>query len=55
LAIALRQKQADLWADSARLQPLTEATLRFGQELIVRTDANTLAPLSQLLITAATP
>ena len=55
LATALRQRQANLWADSARLRPLTDATLMFGQELIVRTDANTLDPQSQLLITAATP
>jgi hypothetical protein len=55
LALALGHKQADVWKDSARHQLLREATLKFGQDLIVRTDADTLAPLSKLLITASPP
>jgi hypothetical protein len=43
----LTQPPANLWTDAALTQPLTQVTLRFGQELIVRTGA-----LPNLLITA---
>jgi hypothetical protein len=53
LCDTLNQGPATLWADSDRLRPLTEAVLRFGQDLVVRTvDAVTLAPLSVLYVTA---
>lgn len=56
---ALRQPRATLWADAARTVPLTRATLRAGQELVVRSveaspdtpPSNT--PLPVLLITPA--
>jgi len=59
LPAALAQPRATLWADAARTTPLTKATLRSGQELIVRTSAaapdsplsNT--PLPVLLMTPA--
>lgn len=59
LPAALGQPRAQLWADSARTTPLTQATLRTGQELVVRSfDTSPEAPLggtplSVLLITPA--
>jgi hypothetical protein len=56
---ALAQPRAKLWADSALTTPLTQATLRSGQELVVRSfDTSPEAPLggtplSVLLITPA--
>jgi hypothetical protein len=59
LPAALAQPRATLWADAARTVPLTRATLRAGQELVVRSfeapaaspPGNT--PLPVLLITPA--
>jgi hypothetical protein len=54
LRAALRQTPADLWADAERTQPLTEVTLRYGRELVVRThDATHGKALSKLFITPA--
>jgi hypothetical protein len=56
---ALAQPRAKLWADSALTTPFTQATLRSGQELVVRSfDTSPEAPtggtpLSVLLITPA--
>lgn len=56
---ALAQARANLWADSALTTPLTQATLRSGQELVVRSfDTSPDAPsggnpLPVLLITPA--
>ena len=56
---ALSQPRAKLWADSALTLPLSQATLRSGQELVVRSvDTSPEAPtggkpLSVLLITPA--
>lgn len=56
---ALSQPRAKLWADSALTAPLTQATLRSGQELVVRSvDTSPEAPpggqpLAVLLITPA--
>jgi hypothetical protein len=51
----LRQASAFLWADSDQSVPLTEATLLFGQELVLRTtNASHGTPLSLLYVTAAT-
>jgi len=51
-----RQSPAFAWEDQSFSTPLTAATLRFGQELILRTRALLASPpasLSTLLITAA--
>lgn len=54
LRATLRQTPADLWTDSERNQPLTEVTLRYGRELVVRShDATNGKVLSKLLITPA--
>ena len=54
LCTTLTQSEASLWVDSTLTQPLTGATLTFGQELIVRSqDAGGLTPPSVLLITSA--
>lgn len=59
LPTALAQPRANLWADSALTTPLTQATLRSGQELVVRSfDTSPDAPgggkpLPVLLITPA--
>jgi hypothetical protein len=59
LPAALAQPRANLWADSALTTPLTQATLRSGQELVVRSfDTSPEAPgggkpLPVLLITPA--
>lgn len=58
LAAVLEQPEADLWSDEARSVPLPAQTLRFGRELIVRTQRTTSAPLDAtplpvLLITPA--
>jgi hypothetical protein len=37
LCAILRQPPATLWADVARTQPLTGATLRYGRDLVLRT------------------
>ncbi len=48
------QSPAKLWLDSAQNQQLTEVTLKFGQELVVRSyDTPTGTPLSKLFITPA--
>jgi hypothetical protein len=55
-----RQPFANLWSDEARVVPLTEAALRFGQELVVRSSRTRAGapleptPLPVLLITPAT-
>lgn len=46
----LSQPAAKLWADVGHVQPRTHATLRFGQELILRTSAADGTPLDKLLI-----
>jgi hypothetical protein len=52
LCTILSQASATLWADLDRTQPLTEVTLNYGQELIVRsTNTQTHTPLSLLFIT----
>jgi hypothetical protein len=59
LPTALAQPRANLWADSSLTTPLTQATLRSGQELVVRSfDTSPDAPgggkpLPVLLITPA--
>ena len=54
LCTTLTQLSATLWVDAKRTQPLTQATLVFGQELIVRSqDTGGLTPPSVLLITPA--
>lgn len=54
LRATLRQPPADLWTDTERNQPLTEVTLRYGRELVVRShDATNGKALSKLLITPA--
>lgn len=59
LPVALGQPRAQLWADSALTLPFTQATLRSGQELVVRSvDTSPEAPLGGtplpvLLITPA--
>ncbi|HYN85762.1 MAG TPA: hypothetical protein VER32_10935 [Pyrinomonadaceae bacterium] len=58
LAAVLEQPAASLWSDEARNLPLPAQTLRFGRELIVRTQRTTSAPLDAttlpvLLITPA--
>ncbi len=54
LCTVLTQPAAQLWADSARTQPLIGATLKFGQDLIVRsTDSVQHTALAVLFITAA--
>jgi len=48
----LAQPLAQLWADAGRKQPLDDAILRFGQELVVRSRATVSGPLlSELWIT----
>ncbi len=55
----LSQPPATLWADSERTRPLVEQTLKFGQELIVRSEAENFTspprvkPMSELFITPA--
>lgn len=57
LAATLAQPRAELWADEARSAPLTRATMRFGQELVVRSQRNVAnapldpVPLPVLLVT----
>jgi hypothetical protein len=54
LCATLRQPPADLWSGSSRTAPLTGATLRFGQELVLRTlDESRGIPLSVLYVTPA--
>lgn len=59
LPAALGQPRAQLWADSALTLPLTQATLRSGQELVVRSvDTSPESPVGEtplpvLLITPA--
>jgi hypothetical protein len=54
LCALLSQPPADLWSGSSRLAPLTGATLRFGQDLVLRTlDEDRQVPLSVLYITPA--
>ena len=59
LNAVLQQPAANLWSDEARSMPLTKQTLRFGQELIVRSKKTTTGapldpvPLPVLLITPA--
>ena len=49
------QKPADLWRDSLRSQPFREATMKVGQDLILRTvEADSQVPLSNLFITPST-
>ena len=43
LRIILSQQQAKLWDDASMTVPLTEATLHFGQELILRSHEGGLA------------
>ncbi len=52
LCAILWQAPASLWSDEGRTSPLTEVTLRFGQELVVRSSNTT--PRSLLLISPAT-
>jgi hypothetical protein len=53
LCQTLRQPPGLLWADSALGEPLAEATLTFGQELVLRTaGAAGGAPLPFLYVTA---
>jgi hypothetical protein len=48
------ERPADLWADLARGQPLTEIALRYGRELVVQShDTTNGTALSKLLITPA--
>jgi hypothetical protein len=60
LRAVFRQPLANLWSDEARSVPLTRATLRFGQELVVRSSRPRAGtpleptPLPVLLITPAT-
>ncbi|MBC8076373.1 MAG: hypothetical protein H7Y32_09895, partial [Chloroflexales bacterium] len=52
LCAALAQPPAQLWADTGQAQQLAEATLVYGQELVVRTRAaGAQPPLSELWIT----
>jgi hypothetical protein len=54
LCATLRQPPADLWSGSSRLAPLTGATLRFGQDLVLRTfDETKQVPLPVLYVTPA--
>jgi hypothetical protein len=54
LCATLTQPAATLWADAAQSQPLTEVTLKFGQELVVRShDSSSLTQPSVLYITSA--
>lgn len=59
LDAVLRQPAATLWADEARAAPLTKETLRYGQQLVVRSKRTTTSapldptPLPVLLITPA--
>ena len=54
LCATLSQPPGTLWADAARTQTLTTATLSFGQELVVRSqDAPNRPLLPKLLITPA--
>lgn len=60
LKAVFRQPFANLWSDEARSVPLMKATLRFGQELVVRSSGTRAGaplepkPLPVLLITPAT-
>ena len=51
LCATLKQAPATLWSDAAGASPLPEVTLKFGQELVVRSDHATLH--SVLLISPA--
>lgn len=58
LCATLRQASAILWSDATRTSPLTEVTLWFGQDLVVRSadgrgQASPLRPQSVLLISPA--
>ncbi|MBO0790154.1 MAG: hypothetical protein J2P36_04305, partial [Ktedonobacteraceae bacterium] len=54
LCAALMQSPADLWLDSTRTQQLTEVTLKFGEELVVRSiDSASGTLLPDLFITPA--
>jgi hypothetical protein len=54
LCAIVGQSQATLWADASPAQPLTEATLSYGQEIILRSQSTTdSTPPSVLLITPA--
>jgi hypothetical protein len=53
LAAALSQPAATVWRDVARTTPLTQATLRFGHELVLASLDATDEPSPTLLITPA--
>jgi hypothetical protein len=54
LCAVVSQSAATLWADASPAEPLTEATLSYGQEIILRSQSTTdSTPPSVLLITPA--
>ncbi|MEP6924966.1 MAG: hypothetical protein ABI954_10920 [Pyrinomonadaceae bacterium] len=59
LRVALAQNRGKIWADSGQTEELTEVTLRYGEELILRSRAAVLSPpddtarLSKLFVSPA--
>src|SRR5262249_13645303 len=55
LRFALGQKQAALWDDDALTTPVTEAVLRYGRELILRSRDASASPSARASVLFITP